>query len=191
MFRSTFTVVASVFLVGCVPASPDAPPMPLPEPQPTAVAPPYDRGAFEHWSDLDGDGCDTRDEILARDAREITFGADGCVDEVTVVDPYTRQRVIGRSEIDIDHVVALKDAWESGAWRWTDEQRERFANYEDNLVAASDDVNREKSDKGPDEWQPSDPATHCRYVSLYTNAKIEHNLTITPPEREALAVLCP
>jgi len=74
-------------------------------PRPTAsVADGYDRGEFgTGWADADGDGCDTRDEVLARDALGAAFGPDGCVEHVVILDPYTGEQVDGRAEIDIDH----------------------------------------------------------------------------------------
>jgi hypothetical protein len=83
----------------------------------------YERALFPHWSDLDGDGCDTRSEVLARDAIQSTVGPDGCVRYVVILDPYTGERVAGRAEIDIDHLISLRDAWDSGAHAWTTARR--------------------------------------------------------------------
>lgn len=148
----------------------------------------YDRDAFPHWSDLDGDGCDTRDEVLARAAIQSTDDdGDGCVDHVVIVDPYTGHRVAGRDQIDIDHVASLRDGWDSGADEWTQARREAFANDPANLVATQDDINREKSDRGPDEWQPPNPDKRCRYLTIYRDVKTRYGLAITGTQHRALS----
>ena len=160
---------------------------PLPPPEGAAA---YDRDEFgSGWTDADGDGCDTRQEVLARDAPGATVGPDGCVDHVVIIDPYTGARVDGRAEIDIDHVVALADAWRSGAWAWDDDRRAAFANDPLNLLATSDDVNRAKSDDGPDQWRPPDPAAWCQYALIYDLVKRTYQLTVTPAQTAALTEL--
>lgn len=148
--------------------------------------PDYDRSEFEHWSDLDDDGCNTREEVLLRDAEEFTRGTDGCVDEVVVIGPYTGETLTGRSAIDVDHVVALSDAWYSGAWKWTDERRELFANNLGNLLAVQDNENASKGGDGPDEWRPPRRDFWCEYGTIYLEIKREWHLRITPEERRAL-----
>jgi hypothetical protein len=186
-------------LAGCGASTLGAPPtLPLDSATPTTAEttaalmqpPPYDRDRFgSGWIDADGDGCDTRDEVLSRDALGATVGADGCVDHVVIIDPYTGQRVDGRAEIDIDHVVALGDAWRSGAYAWTDDAREAFANDEVNLLATSDDVNRAKSDRGPDRWRPPDRGGWCNYAHLYGEVKRTYQLAVTGAQTAALAEL--
>ena len=95
------------------------------------------------WADLDGDGCDTRDDVLARDLTDLAFGTDGAACQVragTLVDPYTGERLAFRQGADepvrVDHVVPLLDAWRQGARGWDDATRERFANDPLNLVAS-------------------------------------------------------
>lgn len=191
--RVAAAMVAAVGLVGC--ASGPIPWTPLTTtPTSTSVVPtvipPYGSDAFRYWSDLDGDGCSTRDEVLAASAVEFNdTDGDGCAgtDEfVAVLDPYTERTVYPRGEIDIDHVVARKDAWESGAWAWDDDQREAFANDPVNLIATDDGVNRAKSDRGPDEWQPDAHSGWCRYATAYRDTKLTYRLTITPGEVTAL-----
>ena len=199
---ATFCVLAVcllALLAGCGVGTLGAPPiLPLDSATPTtaetttalAQPPPYDRDRFgSGWIDADGDGCDTRDEVLARDALGATVGTDGCVDHVVIIDPYTGERVDGRGEIDIDHVVALGDAHRSGAWRWTDTEREGFANDEVNLLATSDDENRAKSDDGPDQWRPPDRAGWCAYAHLYGEVKRTYGLAVTGAQTAALAEL--
>jgi len=189
----------SALLAGCGVSTLGAPPtLPLEGATPTTAEtttaltqpPPYDRDRFgSGWTDADGDGCDTREEVLARDAVIATFGRGGCIDIVSIADPYTGLAVNGRDEIDIDHVVALGDAWRSGAWRWTDDAREAFANDEVNLLATSDDVNRAKSDRGPDRWRPPDRGGWCTYAHLYGEVKRTYRLAVTDAQTAALAEL--
>lgn len=188
-------------LTGCEPVN--LPPVDVDLPAPSSDtadggAPPnrdYDRDKFgSGWADADGDGCDTRDEILARDALAFTLGPDGCVEEVTIIGPYTGERIEGRSGIDIDHVVALCDAWESGAWRWSPEQRRAFANDPHNLLATQDNENQRKGCDGPDEWRPPVEGFWCEYATIYEESKARWKLHIVRSERFALDELlatCP
>jgi ABC-type Fe3+-hydroxamate transport system substrate-binding protein len=161
------------------------------QPTPAAAAqiPAYDRDHFGGWADLDGDGCTTREEILTRDS-----GTGECPPKapkrLVITDPYTGQRVTGRSQIDIDHVVSLRDAWDSGAWSWTEARRVEFANDETNLLASSDDVNRDKSDADPTGWAPDGHDARCRYASIYWETKRRWELVVTPPQEQALHNLC-
>jgi len=195
-FRVLVAACLSALLAGCGVSTRSAPPtlsLDSATPETTTALtqpPPYDRDRFgSGWIDADGDRCDTRDEVLARDALGATVGPDGCVDHVVVIDPYTGERVDGRAEIDIDHVVALGDAWRSGAHAWTDDAREAFANDQLNLLATSDDVNRAKSDDVPDLWRPPDRGGWCAYGDLYGAVKRTYGLTVTGAQTAALAEL--
>jgi hypothetical protein len=158
------------------------------------VAPPgsmagYSRAKFPHWSDLDGDGCDTRQEVLARDAATAKLGRDGCVTSASVVldDPYSGTRLTGGSNIDIDHVVALANAWRSGAAGWTDAEREQLANDGLNLLAVDDGLNQAKGDQDAAEWLPPNAPAVCRYVVRQIAVKAVYQLTVTPAEHDAMA----
>lgn len=156
----------------------------------------YDRDLFRHWVDADGDGCDARDEVLLAEALERPEVGPGCdvgdarwrsvYDGVVVTDP---------SDLDVDHVVALAEAWASGARGWGDTRRERFANDlgdPRSLVAVSASSNRSKSDRDPAEWLP-DRAV-CRYAVHWAATKLRWRLTVDGPERRALLGLaerCP
>lgn len=159
----------------------------------TAVGSEYNRKVEfgSGWLDLDGDGCNTRDEVLERDAIQSSDNdGDGCVDQVVILDPYTGQKVAGRSEIDIDHVVSLYDASASGSDSWTKQQRLAFANdvrnYPGVLLATSDNENASKGDRGPDRWRPNDPAQWCNYAVRYREIKLEYGLTTTPKQQAGL-----
>lgn len=151
----------------------------------------YSRAAFgSGWADFElPRGCDTRDEVLARDAATATYGRDGCVVTVAIIDPYTDLPVSGRSNIDIDHVVSLKDAWQSGASAWTDEQRRRFANDKVNLLATADEINAAKSDRGPDRWRPPSQTGWCVYAGTYARTKNAYQLAVTDAQLAAVADL--
>lgn len=147
----------------------------------------YDRDKFgDGWADLDGDGCDTRDEILARDAIHVTLDADGCAGQVTVDDPFTGHPVTGRDRIDIDHVVALGAAWRTGAQALTPEQREALANDPDNLLAVDDGANQSKGDQDAAAWLPPDSSYACPYVAAQIEVKKRYQLWVTPDERAVM-----
>lgn len=148
----------------------------------------YDRDAFAHWTDPDGNGCDARDDVLVRDfdgestdACEVVAGTGTLVslwDGATVTDP---------GDADIDHVVSLSDAWRSGAHSWTDARREEFANDQRYLVAVTASSNRSKGDQGPDGWAPDLADSTCTYLALYDRAKAAYGLTVTDGQRSAIA----
>src|SRR5689334_17544925 len=108
----------------------------------------YDRGLFEHWIDADGDGCNTRCEVLLR--QQLPDGG--------WFSTYDRTHVAHSSDLDVDHVVALAEAWRSGASTWDAARRRDFANDLDEplaLIAVSGSSNRSKSDRDPSSWRPA------------------------------------
>ena len=132
----------------------------------------YDRSRFgDAWVDVNRNGCDTRDDILRRDLRHRTVraGTHGCViTSGTLADPYTAtslRYVRGHSRIDIDHVVALGDAWQMGAARWAPAVRISFANDPLNLLAVSASANRQKGDSDTASWLPKARRFRCAYVA--------------------------
>ncbi len=158
----------------------------------------YDRAKFEHWIDADGDGCDTRDEVLIKEStRAVTIGS-GCAihggkwysayDGVWTTDPST---------FDIDHLVALKEAWDSGAWSWTAARRRAYANdlgAGASLRAVSAASNRSKSDKDPADWLPAKVSFRCTYANQWVATKVRWGLKVDSRERSALKSLlasCP
>ncbi len=148
----------------------------------------YSRERFgETWIDIDGDGCDTRQAILRRDLRGERRLA-GC--EIVggiLVDPYTGRRLrFASTGLDIDHVVALVDAWQSGAARFRPGKRLAFANDPLNLVAVSIEANRTKGGGNAASWLPPRKSFRCRYAALQVAVKARYGLSVTPPEREAL-----
>lgn len=146
----------------------------------------YDRDLFAHWSDLDGDGCDTREEVLMdeRKAGQVS----GCrVIGGRWVSLYDARSTQDSSSFDIDHFVPLKEAWVSGAWRWNASTRERFANdlgYAGSLIAVSASSNRSKSDRDPAEWLPE--RKKCRYAKTWIAVKYRWRLAVDSTEKSAL-----
>ncbi len=155
----------------------------------SATTPPYDRSAFgPAWADVDRNGCDTRNDILARDLINVVKDGSCRVLEGDLVDPYTgatQHFVRGRttsSQVQIDHVYSLSEAWEDGAHAWTYEQRLAFANDPDNLVATNGSVNRLKSDLPPGEWLPPLDSARCPYVQTYALVGLDYGLPVQLPE---------
>lgn len=139
------------------------------------------------WVDVDGDGCDQRSQVLARDLTEVTRKEGRCaVSSGTLLDPYTGDTVTGVSKVQIDHVVPLAEMWRSGASAWAPERRTAAANDLRNLVAVQGKVNQAKGDKTPDEWMPPNPAYGCAYARIYVGVKAVYGLTTTDSERSAL-----
>lgn len=121
----------------------------------------YNRAYFKHWSDLDRNGYDTRYDVL----RAQTVGVAKKQLTPLFVCPYTGVITTISEELDIDHVVPLKYAWEHGADKWTTEKRELFANDHENLLVVLSSLNRAKGAKGPEEWLPP----NVRYIKPYTD----------------------
>lgn len=166
-------------------------------PSPEGSAPKYDRQEFgDGWADLDANGCNTRNEVLARDLTEVTFkpGTDDCVVMTGVLDdPYTGQQIeFQRGEetselVQIDHVVPLANAWAAGAWEWDVLKREEFANDPLNLLAVDGEANQNKMAMTADEWLPTDPQVACDYVVRQIAVKDKWELSVTDSERTAMA----
>ena len=152
----------------------------------------YDRDLFPHW-DYIGDDCDVRDLVLIAEARKGPSTGNTCpvgsgrwfstFDGVTVRNP---------SQLDIDHMVPLAEAWGSGARRWTTSVREAFANdvgYSRSLIAVTASSNRSKGDQDPAEWLPPRTAYRCTYISDWIAVKWRWRLTVDSREEAALRVL--
>ncbi|MDQ1614798.1 MAG: hypothetical protein QOJ60_737, partial [Actinomycetota bacterium] len=155
----------------------------------------YDRLRFgPAWTDTDRNGCDTRDDVLRRDLvrRHVEAGTDGCVilSGRLWPDPYTGHRISfvrgGASEVDIDHVVALGDAWQKGAFRWPFRKRLALANDPLNLLAVDASANRSKGDADAASWLPDNKAYRCAYVARQVAVKAKYDLWVTLAEREAM-----
>ena len=159
----------------------------------------YDRASFEYPSDPDGDGCDTRADVLLRDSRSTPRVTAGChVAGGTWVSPYDGRTYTQPSALEIDHVVALKEAWDSGAWAWDGARRAAFANdiaERRSLRPVDGASNRTKGDKDPSNWIPENPADVCSYLSDWVSIKARWGLSMDQSEagriRNLLTRQCP
>ncbi|MFC8176697.1 HNH endonuclease family protein [Streptomyces sp. NPDC057325] len=154
----------------------------------------YTRDSFRHWNTgLDpSDGCNTRNEVLLAEAVQEPAVAAGCkLTGGTWVSYYDGVEVIEAGKLDIDHMVPLAEAWDSGASAWDAKRREAYANDQGaaaSLVAVTARTNRSKADQDPATWMPPLPDAHCRYIGEWTATKLRWNLTVDPAESEALKV---
>ena len=148
----------------------------------------YSRNLFRHWIDADGNGCDAREEVLI--AERLTGDVVACdvvggrwrsaYDGVSTTDP---------GSFDIDHRVPLKEAWDSGAWRWNAATRQDFANdlgYPQGLIAVSAGSNRSKGDRDPAEWMPPLASQRCTYAKQWIAVKFRWRLAVDSSEKSFL-----
>ncbi len=152
----------------------------------------YDRDQFgQAWFDTDRNGCDTRNDMLRRDLVDRDM-KNWCkvLAGTRDPDPYTGQTIRfvvgGDSEIDIDHVVALADAWQKGAATWSAGKRLAFANDPVNLLAVGAGANRAKGDGDVATWLPPNKTYRCEYVARVVSVKVKYQLWVTPAERDAM-----
>jgi hypothetical protein len=155
----------------------------------------YDRTAFgQAWMDVDRNGCDTRNDILRRDLGGVQFteGSRCRVAAGQFHEPYTGAVVTftrgaeSSKAVQIDHVVALGDAWQKGAQQLTAQQRQSLANDPLNLVAADGPANQEKSASDAAGWLPKNKAFRCHYVARQISVKAAYALWVTQPEKDAM-----
>jgi hypothetical protein len=156
---------------------------------------------FPTWGDLDGDGCNTRTEVLERDLTDPTVvdrktkaGTIQCqVIFGTLRDPYTGRTIAytikAPSEVQIDHMVPLGEAWKSGASGWTAAQWMKYGNDERNLLAVSGSANESKGDRDPARWLPPDKADWCAYAERYVGVKDAYGLAVDALERTRLTTI--
>lgn len=156
----------------------------------------YDRDLFGRgWVDVDRNGCDTRNDVLARDLRDVTVraGTQGCVVlSGTLLDPFSGATIAfvrgeGTSEaVQVDHVVALSDAWQKGAQGWDAPTRVAFANDPLNLLAVDGRLNEQKGDGDAATWLPPHRPSWCPYVARQVGVKHTYGLAVTAAERDAM-----
>ncbi len=162
--------------------------------------PPYSRDDWKHWVDADKDCQDTRVEVLIEESEvQPTFKNEERCRVISGLweGPYTGQSFTEASDLDIDHLVPLKNAHLSGGWQWDDQRREEYANSmatDYHLIAVEKYANRSKGPRGPEEWQPPYAAYHCEYAYTWIGVKAEWGLTATASEwaaLEAMLAQCP
>lgn len=147
----------------------------------------YSREKFPHWIDQ-GDNCNTREAVLKRDGEGVETGTDCAATKGSWTSPYDGETWTETSDVDIDHMVPLAQAWRSGASEWTQEKRQQLANDLDiaQLLAVTDNVNQSKGDKDPAEWLPPKSDYHCTYARMWVWVKHEYKMTADSAEKTAL-----
>lgn len=147
----------------------------------------YSRDLFPHWITISG-ACNTRETVLKRDGRNVVTGSNCAATSGTWYSEFDGATWTAASDVDIDHVVPLSNAWKSGASSWGAAQRQAFANDLTNpqLLAVTDEVNQAKGDKGPEAWKPPLTSYYCTYAKMWTKVKSVYKLTITSAEKSAL-----
>ena len=196
--------VSTLLLTGCDPSAPTAAREPVGaegtalaqlaglEEKGRAPKTDYDRDLFGWRDDMDRNGCDTRNDILRRDLTAITLkgGTDGCVVQRGTLDsPYSGETIdFDRSDstVDIDHVVALSDAWQTGAASWEEQTMREFANDPLNLLAVDSGLNRQKGDGDAATWLPPKKDYRCEYVARQIAVKDKYELWVKPAEADAM-----
>ena len=156
----------------------------------------YSRSAFgPQWSDVDRNGCDTRNDILKRDLTSIVFRErtrDCVVEKGVLSDPFSGQIIeFQRGEktsslVQIDHVVSLSNAWQTGIFQMSQRVRTNFANDPLNLLAVKGSLNSQKGDGDAATWLPPNKPFRCAYVSRQIQVKVKYGLWLTKPEKEAM-----
>lgn len=189
-------LILALALTGCVPIAPTGPPE---QTSPEAAAQlgqltvaasgsmrGYRRDRFPHWREV-GANCDVRDKVLERDGTQIRRR--GCnVVGGRWVSVYEDETFTRTSDVDVDHVVPLANAWRSGANEWDDDRRSDFANdlTRPQLRAVSASANRAKGDQDPSQWKPPNRAAWCDYARDWIAVKHYWRLTVTTAEKSAL-----
>lgn len=152
----------------------------------------YDRDLYPHWVDADGDGCDTRREVIISESLTPPSVSGDCwIDGGHWVSRYDAVAIHGYpARFDVDHLVPLKEAHDSGAYAWSAAKRLEFANdlaSPEALILVTASSNRSKSDKDPGQWLPVRRETHCGYASDWVRVKHKWGLNVDPAEKRALA----
>ncbi|GGR96185.1 hypothetical protein GCM10010252_38750 [Streptomyces aureoverticillatus] len=147
----------------------------------------YSRDKFPHWSTQSG-ACNTREVVLKRDGENVQQDGSCAAVSGTWKSAYDNATWTQASDLDIDHVVPLSEAWKSGANSWTTDRRKGFANDlgQPQLIAVTDNVNQAKGDKDPAEWMPSVTSYHCFYARMWVDVKQHYGLSVDPAEKSAL-----
>lgn len=156
----------------------------------------YSRSAFgPQWSDVDRNGCDTRNDILKRDLTDIVFRAktrDCIVETGKLLDPFSNTVIdFVRGErtstlVQIDHVVSLSNAWQTGIFKANLKTRTEFANDPLNLLAVKGSLNSQKGDGDAATWLPPNKSFRCNYVALQVKVKAKYGLWVTKSEKETM-----
>ena len=163
----------------------------------------YDRDEFGYaWMDTaDGvplarNGCDTRNDVLQRDGRDLRFrsGSNCVVVAMTLADPYTGKTVEWRKQeaaaVQIDHVVPLSYSWQMGASRWAEAKRKQLANDTLNLLPVDGPANSAKGDSGPATWLPPNRSVRCAYAVRFAQVAVKYEMPVTPADKRMMLEQC-
>lgn len=154
--------------------------------------PDYDRGDWRHWRDEDGDCQNTRHEVLIEESlRDVTFKDDKRCQVATGewLAPYSNVLVTDATTLDVDHMVPLKNAHDSGGWAWDKDKKADYANetgYGNHLIAVTASANRQKGAAGPEKWKPLNKDYWCDYAISWVQIKARWGLSATEDEWAAL-----
>jgi uncharacterized protein DUF1524 len=148
----------------------------------------YSRDKFPHWISQ-GDNCNTREVVLKRDGANVTTGTDCYPTSGSWYSPYDGATWYQPSDVDIDHIVPLAEAWRSGASSWTTSERQQLANdlSISQLIAVTDNVNQSKGDDDPASWMPPRSAYDCTYLREYVWVKYSYDMTVDSAEYTAIS----
>ncbi|MFD8692426.1 HNH endonuclease family protein [Streptomyces sp. NPDC059651] len=147
----------------------------------------YSRDKFPHWITQSG-ACNTREVVLKRDGSNVSQDSSCAAVSGSWYSEYDGATWTAASDLDIDHMVPLAEAWRSGASGWTTAQRQAYANdlTRPQLIAVTDNVNQSKGDQDPATWLPSRTAYKCTYVRAWVHVKHYYDLTVDSAEKSAL-----
>ncbi|MFD6568309.1 HNH endonuclease family protein [Micromonospora profundi] len=147
----------------------------------------YSRDLFPHWITISG-SCNTREQVLKRDGTSVVVNSSCAATSGRWYSPYDGATWTAASDVDIDHVVPLAEAWRSGANSWTTSRRQSFANdlTRPQLIAVTDNVNQSKGDQDPSTWQPPLSSYRCTYSKMWITVKYNWGLTLQSSEKSAL-----
>jgi len=147
----------------------------------------YSRDLFPHWITQSGT-CNTRETVLKRDGSGVVTDSSCAATSGSWYSPYDGATWSAASDVDIDHLVPLAEAWDSGASAWTTSRRQSFANdlTRPQLLAVTDNVNQSKGDQDPATWMPSRTAYRCTYVRAWVQVKYYYDLSVDSAEKSAL-----
>jgi hypothetical protein len=150
----------------------------------------YSRSLFPHWIIISGT-CDTRETVLKRDGTGVIVDSSCHPTSGRWYSPYDGATWTNASDVDIDHIVPLAEAWRSGANSWTTSRRQSFANdlSDPQLIAVTDNVNQAKGDQDPSTWQPPRAAYRCTYAKMWIASKSHWSLTLQSTEKSALQTM--
>ncbi|MFJ4808051.1 HNH endonuclease family protein [Streptomyces longwoodensis] len=147
----------------------------------------YSRDLFPHWITISGT-CNTRETVLKRDGSNVVTDSSCAATSGSWYSPYDGATWTAASDLDIDHLVPLAEAWDSGASAWTTSRRQSFANdlTRPQLIAVTDNVNQAKGDQDPATWMPSLSSYRCTYVRAWVQVKYYYGLSVDSAEKSAL-----